>query len=421
MVRPGARVGHAGPRSSGRATLRAVAQIEQGSPEFRRTNLALFSAGFATFALLYFVQPLLPVFTTVFHVSPARSSLALSSTTGMLSISMLLAGSASEALGRKPIMVASLFASALLDLASAFAPSWNALLAMRMLAGITLSGLPAVAMAYLSEEIDRRSIGLAMGLYIGGSGLGGMAGRLLTGLIVDFFSWRIAIAVIGLIGLGAGFVFWRNLPESANFRARPLVPRHILGAFHEHLRDPALRWLFIEGFLLMGSFVTVYNYVGYRLLAPPFGISQSALGMIFTVYLVGIASSAWIGQVASQVGRRKLMWPMITVTLAGVAVTLSNSLTGVVAGVVLVTFGFFGAHSVGSSWVGQRAQHAKAQASSLYLFAYYLGSSIIGAIGGLFWSRWGWPGVAGLLAVLLTLALGIALRLRAILPLRISA
>jgi YNFM family putative membrane transporter len=394
-----------------------MAQIEQGSPEFRRTSLALFSAGFATFALLYFVQPLLPVFTEVFHLSPARSSLALSSTTGMLSVSMLLAGAVSEGLGRKPIMVVSLFASALLDLASVFSPSWNTLLIMRALAGITLSGLPAVAMAYLGEEIDRRSIGLAMGLYIGGSGLGGMAGRLLTGLIVDFFSWRIAIAVIGLIGLGAAFVFWRNLPESTNFRPRSLAPRHVLGAFRAHFRDPALRWLFLEGFLLMGSFVTVYNYIGFRLLAPPFGISQSVLGTIFTVYLVGIAGSAWIGQIAGRVGRRKLMWPMITVILAGALVTLSSSLPAIIAGVVLVTFGFFGAHSVGSSWVAQRAQHAKAQASSLYLFAYYLGSSIIGAGGGLFWSRWGWSGVVSLLAVLLALALGIAVRLRAILPL----
>ena len=67
--------------------------IHQGTPEFRRTNLALFSAGFATFALLYCVQPLMPVFAREFHVKAAQSSLTLSLTTGLLAPAMMVAGS----------------------------------------------------------------------------------------------------------------------------------------------------------------------------------------------------------------------------------------------------------------------------------------------------------------------------------------
>ena len=88
--------------------------IHQGTPEFRRTNLALFSAGFATFALLYCVQPLMPVFARDFNVSAAQSSLSLSLTTGLLAPAMIVAGALSEARGRKSMMVASLLASALL-------------------------------------------------------------------------------------------------------------------------------------------------------------------------------------------------------------------------------------------------------------------------------------------------------------------
>src|SRR5579862_7339083 len=91
-----------------------AAFIERGTPEFRRTNLALFAAGFSTFALLYCVQPLMPEFSRDFHVSPAESSLTISLTTGLLAISMLVAGSISEVWGRKPMMVAALFASAAL-------------------------------------------------------------------------------------------------------------------------------------------------------------------------------------------------------------------------------------------------------------------------------------------------------------------
>ena len=116
--------------------------IRHGQPEFRRTTLALFAAGFATFALLYCVQPLMPVFARDFHVSGAESSLPLSLTTGFLAPALIVAGTFSEARGRVPLMLSSLLAAALLTIACAFAPRWGVLLALRALAGISFAGLP---------------------------------------------------------------------------------------------------------------------------------------------------------------------------------------------------------------------------------------------------------------------------------------
>ncbi len=164
-------------------------------------NLALFAAGFSTFAILYCVQPLLPVFSHEFDVGAAASSLSLSLTTGLLAVSMLVAGSLSDVWGRMPVMVASLVSSAVLTIVSAALPNWTALLAARALTGITLSGLPAVAMTYVNEEVHPKSVGLAMGLFIGGNAIGGMAGRLLTGLLTDLGHWRFAMAMIGVLGL----------------------------------------------------------------------------------------------------------------------------------------------------------------------------------------------------------------------------
>jgi YNFM family putative membrane transporter len=112
---------------------------------------------------------------------------------------------------------------------------------------------------------------------------------------------------------------------------------------------------------------------------------------------------------ADRLGRKRVLWVMIAIMLAGVALTLFNHLLLIIAGIVAVTFGFFGGHSIASSWVGSRAVSAKAQASALYLFCYYLGSSAIGTLGGVFWARAAWPGVAGLVTVLLVAALAIAL------------
>jgi YNFM family putative membrane transporter len=54
--------------------------------------------------------------------------------------------------------------------------------------------------------------------------------------------------------------------------------------------------------------------------------------------------------------------------------------------------------------VSRRAQSAKAQAASLYLFFYYLGSSISGTLGGVFWSRHGWAGVTLMIVMLTAMA-----------------
>ncbi len=382
--------------------------IHHGTPEFRRTNLALFSAGFATFALLYCVQPLMPVFARDFHVSAAQSSLSLSLTTGLLAPAMIVAGALSESRGRKSMMVASLLASALLTLLSAFVPHWGLFLALRALAGITFAGLPAISMAYLSEEVHPGSIGLAMGLAIGGNGLGGMIGRLITALITDLLSWRYAMGAIGLLGLVATVIFWRTLPPSRNFVARPLRVGALMHSFWEQLHDARLVALYAVGFLLMGSFVTTYNYVTYHLLDAPYRLSQSTAGLIFTVYLVGIFSSAWIGARADRVGRGRMLLLMAGLMLCGVGMTLLGPLALVIAGIATITFGFFGGHSVASSWVGLQAHHAKAQAAALYLFFYYIGASVAGAAGGVFWGMWRWAGVAGFVVALLLIALAIA-------------
>ncbi len=388
-------------------------RLESGTPAFRRLNLALFAAGFATFAILYCVQPLLPIFSQEFHVSPAASSLSLSLTTGLLAVAMLVTGTLSEVWGRKPIMVASLVSSAALTILSAAAPNWPVLLVARVLMGVTLSGLPAVAMAYVSEEVHPKSIGLAMGLFIGGNAIGGMAGRLVTGALTDLGSWRLAVGTIGVLGLIAAILAWRSLPNSVHFIPRRAHPAELARSFADHLRDRGLLALYAEAFLLMGAFVTLYNYLGYRLIEPPYALSHTAIGAIFVIYLIGTASATWVGNLAGRLGRPRVFWIMVAVTLVGALLTLFDPLVLILAGMVVVTFGFFAAHSVASSWVGSRARTAKAQASALYLFCYYLGSSAIGTLGGVFWARSGWWGVVGLVTVLLSGALLIGLKLAA--------
>jgi YNFM family putative membrane transporter len=398
-------------------SLAEAERILGGTAQFRRTNLALFLAGFSTFALLYGAQPLMPVFAAEFHVSPATSSLTVSLTTGAVAVMMLFAGALADAIGRKRLMCLSMALSSILTVAAAFVGDFNQLLALRLLMGIALSGVPSIAMAYLGEEIDPRSVGLAMGLFIGGSGFGGMVGRVVTGVLADHASWRVAMMVLGGSSVAAAIAFWRSLPESRHFTPRKFHPWRLVTGLGEQFAVKGLPWLFAMAFLLMGSFVTLYNYVGFRLMAPPYNLSQTVTGSLFTVYLIGIWASAWIGGLADRYGRRRMLWLMVLVLIAGVSFTRSDSLAMIVLGIATVTFGFFGGHSIASSWISRRAGPSKAQASSLYLFFYYAGSALVGSYGGVIWADGGWSGVANLLTLLQGVALLIALRLSFLKPL----
>ncbi|MGL5386309.1 MAG: MFS transporter [Serratia sp. (in: enterobacteria)] len=388
-----------------RTTLNKLPYIERGTPQFMRVTLALFSAGLATFALLYCVQPILPVLSHDFGISPAESSLSLSFSTGLLAIGLMFTGPLSDAIGRKSVMVVALLLAAICTLICAFMTSWHGILLMRALIGLSLSGVAAVGMTYLSEEIHPSFVAFSMGLYISGNSIGGMSGRLVTGVLTDFFSWRVSLAVIGVFALAAACMFWRILPASRHFRASSLRPRTLLINFKLHWHDKGLPLLFAEGFLLMGSFVTMFNYIGYRLLNDPYHLSQAIVGLLSVVYLTGSYSSPKAGALTSRFGRGPVLLASIIIMLIGILITALTPIAAVFIGMMLFTAGFFAAHSVASSWIGRRARRAKGQASSLYLFCYYAGSSVAGTLGGVFWHNFGWVGVVAFISVMLFLAL----------------
>src|ERR1700722_8374273 len=381
------------------------AWTESGSRAYHRVSLALFLAGFATFSLLYCVQPLLPAFARDFRVSPAESSLPLSLSTGFLAIAILCAGAVSEVVGRRGLMFASLIGAAILNMADAVAPNWQVLLIPRALEGFVLGGVPAVAMAYLAEEIHPRGLGLSMGLYIGGNAFGGMFGRVIIGVLTQFISWRVALGAMGLLDLVAAIGFFVLLPVSSNFARQPRFKlRYHLAAWQGHLRPGPLPLLFLIGCLLQGAFTTVYNYAAFRLTGAPYRLSDTEISLVFLVYLFGVISSGGAGALSDRHGHGPVLIAGIAIAGTGVGLTLLHPVTAIICGVALLTIGFFIGQSTASGWVANAAVGTKGHASSLYLLAYYLGSSVMGSIGGWFWSAGQWPAVAAFAIALLVLA-----------------
>lgn len=378
--------------------------IQIGTGAYRRALVSMLLGSLVTFAILYSPQTLIGTFASEFHVSPSTASFIISFATFTLAVSMLFVSLLSNAWGRRGVMGVSLFVTSVLAILSSFSTSFHVLLIVRLLEGISLSGFPAIAMTYLNEEIEPRSLGRVIGVYVAGTAVGGFAGRVIISLMADLFDWHAAMLILGLFSLLCSACFWLYLPKSRNFKPVSISFSHWAEGFKSGFANSRLLSLYMIGFLMLGLYVTLFNYIGYPLSQPPYGLSQAVIGCLFVFQLVGSWSSVWFGKLADRYSRAALIGWGIGLSLAGALLTLAGQLVFMIAGMILFACGFFAGHTVASGWVGRIApREHKAYASSLYLLFYYTGSSVVGWSGGFFLTGFGWGGVIGLISALLLL------------------
>ncbi|WP_042431694.1 MFS transporter [Streptacidiphilus anmyonensis] len=378
-----------------------------GSPGLRRTQLALFGAGLATFLLLYSTQALLPDLSASLHLTPGQASWTVSAASIGLAVAVIPISALSERFGRTRIMSIAVFAAVAIALVLPFTGDLGTLTALRALQGVALAGLPATAMAFLAEEVHPSALPSAMGLYVAGNSIGGMSGRLLSGVVAGTYGWRAGLAAVAVASLLCAIAFRVLIPRARCFRPGPVNPRALWHTVTGHLANPLLARLFALGLLFMTVFGAVYTVLGYRLVAAPFDLPQALASSIFVVYVVGTVASAASARIGSRLGRRGALYTAIATTSAGLLLTLPESLPLTLLGLVLITAGFFTGHCVASAAVGRTATHGRAQASALYLAAYYIGNSLGGAVGASAYHASGWDGTVAVALTAMLLAVGV--------------
>jgi YNFM family putative membrane transporter len=380
----------------------------RGSVAYGRLLAALFCAGVATFAQLYSPQAVLPLISADLGVGAASAALTVSASTVGLAVGVIPWSTLADRIGRVKAISMSVTAATAVGLLVPFAPSYQLLLAGRLLEGLFVGGVPAIAVAYLTEEIDPTHAARAAGTFVAGTTIGGLAGRLVASPIAEIAGWRIGIFTVAVVCAMAALSFVKLAPQPRGF-----IPSKRSGANPEgglghrlfaNLRSRRQLTLFAQAFLLMGGFVALYNFLGFRLSAAPFNLPPFAVSLVFLAYLAGTWTSSRAGAEAPRFGRKPVLLVSVAVMIAGIAITLSTNVIAVLVGLVVATAGFFGAHSIASGWTGQSAPVGKAQASSLYNLFYYGGSSVVGWFGGVAFDGSGWPAVALMIMALAVIA-----------------
>ncbi|WP_018018315.1 MFS transporter [Corynebacterium capitovis] len=370
--------------------------------------------GLAIFNSLYSTQALLPALSDAFQVSPSTVAWTVSAATGALALCVVPFSILSEKYGRGRILIISALAATVLGLCLPLAQSATQFAALRAVQGAMIAGTPAVAMTWLAEELDERDLASAMGLYIAGNTIGGLTGRLIPAAVMEVATWRWALFASSATALALALAFALLLPRQRNFVPKDsLRPSIELRAMGRHLRSPRLLGLYTTAFIAMGTFVSMYNFFGFRAV-DTFGLSPALTGLIFLMYLSGTWSSARAGALVAHFGRGRVVLGSAVLMLGGAAVAISSSLPIALLGLLGFTASFFALHSVASGWVGLIASRDRAEASSLYVLFYYVGASVLGVATGRAFEAFPWWGFVLTLCAILGVLVAVAAALAAV-------
>lgn len=387
------------------------ALIHPSERAYRRLLVAMFLAGVATFAQLYSTQGVLTEIAVDAQVSASVAALTVSATTLGVAIGVIPWSFLADRLGSRRSLVIALAAAVAPGFAGPLIPDVHAFIALRFVEGLCLAGVPAIAITFILGSVERPHHLGAAAVYISGTTIGGLSGRLIAGPIGEFAGWRLGVlAVMSMCALATlGFVLL--LPRSR--RAVGTSPGQGWSAIRMHLANPGQRAIYAIAFLSMGCFVSIYNYLGFRLAAPPYLLAPGVISLLFIAYLAGTWSSSRAGGLTNRFGRVRTVLFGAALMIVGVAVTMIDALPVILLGLVIATAGFFVIHAVASAWAPDLAVSGRNQASALYNLSYYAGSSVLGWATGFAFTTWGWSGLSCIVMVAVVLAATMLVPLRA--------
>lgn len=337
----------------------------------RRAWLGVLAVGLATFSVV--TTEMLPVgllvpITGDLHVSVGEGGLMLFVPAILAALFAPLVVVGAKGADRRWLLCGLLAMLTAANLASALAPSMPWLLGARMLVGICIGGIWAIAGGLAGRIVPPQSVGTATAIIFGGVAVASVLGVPLGAFIGDLAGWR---AAFGAMAAGCAAVLLLvalalpPLPAPRSLSARQLAAP---------LANPAVRLgLAITLFLVAGHFMA-YTFVR-PLLQSHAGFDQAWIGpLLFAYGAAGVAGNFVAGEAAARQPGRVLL----TITLALLLTLALLAALGhlrFAGGVLLVAWGLaYGGVSVSlQAWMMRAAPDAVEAATALFVAMFNLG------------------------------------------------
>lgn len=370
--------------------------------------LIIYTCTILTLCTLYAVQPIQPLFEKEFSLS--RFEAVIFTTVIMLPLGFapIFYGYILETFSSKLFLRNAVLILGILELCFAWSDTYPVLLAIRALQGLLIPAVLTSLMSYISFITPKDRVQQAIGYYIGATILGGFVGRLFSGLLSDFFGWRLFFILLG-IALIVMFGALSFLSEEV--KVDFVKPK--LSQVMDVLKNKTFFNIYAMMFFIFFVFQALLNFIPFQLKTFSSTMGYGKVGMMYAGYIIGFIISIRILWMIRLFGneRKTILFGILTYVI-GLQIFHVNNYMVMFGGMFVFCAGFFIIHSVASGLISKLAHEKRAISNGLYLSFYYAGGTIGTFAPGVFYHYLGWHIFLGLLTFTVFATLFFAVRLR---------
>jgi predicted MFS family arabinose efflux permease len=353
---------------------------------------AIMAVSLATLSGLFGPQAFAPLLATDFTGGAAATGAAINTIMLGMALGGVLATILTPRLSRVTVLSLLLLATSVVTAGLAGTQGLRMLAWLRFLQGVLMAASFATTMAYVAESWGERGhVARLMAAYVTGNVLSNILGRMMSGWIADHAGWPIAFLALAALQAAGALAAWRLLPRD-KLPARPRAS-DVWRSVQSNLVNTELLSCLGVGFLIMFLFSGVFTFANFRLAAAPFWQGPTDLGKTYLVFLPAVLTTPLAARTALCFGYARAMTLAAAGALAGLLLTLGDTLASMLIGMMLVGVAAFYAQALATSFCGLVARSGRASSAGLYLAAYYTGGLAATLILGPVYERYGWSGL----------------------------
>lgn len=355
--------------------------VTDSSQKGLQATMRLLAAGaFASGLSIRLVDPMLPTLAEEFGRTPTDLAPTVTAFTVAYGLFTLIHGPLGDRRGKLHVIAIASMVAAIASIACAFAPSAQALVLFRFLAGAACAAVIPLSLAWIGDNVDFATRQATLARFAAAPISGFIVAQAIGGLLADTLGWRIAFAVPATIFVAAGIVVRR---EAARLSARPSPAgtggpgRGILPGYAALLQDRWARFLVtavgLEAGLTFAAMAFVPTYLHLKLHTPLW-----LAGLMVAVFGVGgLLFSATAKRIVAKLGTARMaLAGGAMLGLAILAIGIAGNAWIAALACMVGGFGFYMLHNTLQTQATQVSPQARGTAIAVFALSLFVGQSI---------------------------------------------
>ncbi|MFD1038269.1 MFS transporter [Virgibacillus byunsanensis] len=342
---------------------------------YRLLTLLLFWCALIVVSSVYVTTPLIPVFSTIFQITPAMAAWTSSVFSLFYAIGFLIFGPLADRFGRKQIIVFGLTSLTIITCLIGFVDHFFWLVVLRGIQGFFAASFAPTAIAYVFDVFPKGKLVTAIGFISFGYVTAGIFGQVVAGIIDQTFDWKIVFFVFGVIYFVTALAVFFILPRAS------LPKTQGLGYFFLQVKRIFQQQNFLLCYgitiILLLTFIGMYTVLGDYLSSSPFHLTAKEILYVRAFGIVGMIISPFTGIFVEKYGLLPILRFGLFIAVIGLLFLglVANIIYLVIMSVLYVT-GISLIFPAIMMLVGELGGQHRAVAAAFYAFILFIGATL---------------------------------------------